>query len=159
MSSYYLSCHVHVPTVPLTSDRPVSMAQSESRPSEVRANLKAVTVVSGRGGQINCRHGRWQWGRSKAVQRRYMPYVRQPARCGTLRYKQARTHPKARSSLSSPTMASEQHPLPYGWVQEFDPKTNHPFWVRNSPCCIDSRPIAAGGHHSRTASCDLDTSL
>ncbi|KAI0307704.1 hypothetical protein B0F90DRAFT_48884 [Multifurca ochricompacta] len=26
-------------------------------------------------------------------------------------------------------MSSEQLPLPYGWVQEFDPSTNHPFWV------------------------------
>ncbi|KAI9460992.1 hypothetical protein BJY52DRAFT_1203671 [Lactarius psammicola] len=26
-------------------------------------------------------------------------------------------------------MSAEQPPLPYGWVQEFDPNTNHPFWV------------------------------
>ncbi|KAF8481077.1 hypothetical protein DFH94DRAFT_737849 [Russula ochroleuca] len=26
-------------------------------------------------------------------------------------------------------MSSEELPLPYGWVQEFDPNTNHPFWV------------------------------
>lgn len=26
-------------------------------------------------------------------------------------------------------MSSEELPLPYGWIQEFDPKTNHPFWV------------------------------
>ncbi|KAH8982597.1 hypothetical protein EDB92DRAFT_1893789 [Lactarius akahatsu] len=26
-------------------------------------------------------------------------------------------------------MSAEQLPLPYGWVQEFDPNTNHPFWV------------------------------
>jgi len=26
-------------------------------------------------------------------------------------------------------MSSSDPPLPYGWVQELDPKTNHPFWV------------------------------
>jgi hypothetical protein len=26
-------------------------------------------------------------------------------------------------------MSSELPPLPYGWIQELDPKTNHPFWV------------------------------
>jgi len=29
-------------------------------------------------------------------------------------------------------MSSSDLPLPYGWVQEFDPKTNHPFWVSNT---------------------------
>jgi len=24
---------------------------------------------------------------------------------------------------------SEELPLPYGWIREFDPNTNHPFWV------------------------------
>ena len=28
-------------------------------------------------------------------------------------------------------MSSTELPLPYGWVQEFDPKTDHPFWVRD----------------------------
>ncbi|KAI0257663.1 hypothetical protein BJV78DRAFT_1164216 [Lactifluus subvellereus] len=26
-------------------------------------------------------------------------------------------------------MSSEDPPLPYGWVREFDPSTSHPFWV------------------------------
>jgi len=26
-------------------------------------------------------------------------------------------------------MSSSDLPVPYGWTQEFDPKTNHPFWV------------------------------
>jgi len=26
-------------------------------------------------------------------------------------------------------MSSQELPLPYGWTQEFDPKTDHPFWV------------------------------
>ncbi|KAH9984176.1 hypothetical protein BJV77DRAFT_1039197 [Russula vinacea] len=30
-------------------------------------------------------------------------------------------------------MSSEDLPLPYGWVQEFDPNTNHPFWVCDMP--------------------------
>jgi len=25
--------------------------------------------------------------------------------------------------------SSDSLPLPYGWIQEFDPNTNHPFWV------------------------------
>lgn len=37
------------------------------------------------------------------------------------------------ASFSLPIM-SEQ-PLPYGWVQEFDPNTSHPFWV-----CYTSLP-------------------
>lgn len=36
------------------------------------------------------------------------------------------------STLSPPIMSSSERPLPYGWVQEFDPKTNHPFWVSNT---------------------------
>jgi hypothetical protein len=26
-------------------------------------------------------------------------------------------------------MSSEYPPLPYGWAEEFDPKSDHPFWV------------------------------
>jgi len=29
-------------------------------------------------------------------------------------------------------MSSSDLPLPYGWVQEFDPKTNHPFWINTN---------------------------
>jgi hypothetical protein len=55
---------------------------------------------------------------------------------GVTRYVQAykRTATKFliyHSSLSTPIMSSDL-PLPYGWTQEFDPKTNHPFWVSNT---------------------------
>ncbi|KAF8497159.1 hypothetical protein F5888DRAFT_330351 [Russula emetica] len=38
-------------------------------------------------------------------------------------------HPSHHPSL---IMSSSDLPLPYGWVQEFDPKTNHPFWVNTN---------------------------
>jgi hypothetical protein len=38
-------------------------------------------------------------------------------------------HPSHHPSL---IMSSSDLPLPYGWVQEFDPKTNHPFWVSDT---------------------------
>jgi hypothetical protein len=43
-------------------------------------------------------------------------------------------------TVSPPIMSSSDLPLPYGWVQEFDPNSNHPFWVCNMsvPSCIHS---------------------
>jgi len=37
------------------------------------------------------------------------------------------------TSLSLPIMSSEDLPLPYGWIKEVDPKSNHPFWVCDMP--------------------------
>lgn len=46
------------------------------------------------------------------------------------RYKQVHNHvANQHTSFSRSTMSSEELPLPYGWVQEFDPKADHPFWV------------------------------
>jgi hypothetical protein len=42
---------------------------------------------------------------------------------------------------------SEQLPLPYGWVQEFDPDTSHPFWV-----CYTYLPSHIYSDHSHTIS-------
>jgi hypothetical protein len=42
---------------------------------------------------------------------------------------------------------SEQLPLPYGWVQEFDPNSSHPFWV-----CYTSLPSHCYSDHSHTIS-------
>lgn len=33
-------------------------------------------------------------------------------------------------SLTRPIMQSERHPLPFGWVKEFDETSGHPFYVR-----------------------------
>jgi hypothetical protein len=35
------------------------------------------------------------------------------------------------TSFPPPIMSSDDLPLPYGWIREFDPKSNHPFWVRS----------------------------
>jgi hypothetical protein len=51
---------------------------------------------------------------------------------GATRYKNPNRVVIHHSSLSPPIMSSSELPLPYGWTQEFDAKTNHPFWVSNT---------------------------
>ncbi|OAX44383.1 hypothetical protein K503DRAFT_765003 [Rhizopogon vinicolor AM-OR11-026] len=58
-----------------------------------------------------------------------------------------------------------QLPLPEGWIQEFDPKQKHPFWVSNASLSsyrdlIGHLPLySPGRYESQTATSNMGSPL